>query len=200
MRLKHSILLGLVAGSVMAGLSRGMSPDDRKSYQQMLLLNLPSVPSFDAWILKTGELPPDFDALSRQNGLPDPLTFLGGKPVKSAADWPARRGEILGLYEKWVWGKVPPHPAFDHAVVKDVAGAGYRTRTGILFCGPEGQGTIRITMQIPDGVGPGGGFPVVMGPGLVGEPEPVSRDVIDAHSTPSVPFRSISSQSDARVL
>jgi dienelactone hydrolase len=158
-------LLAIFSILTLANACPAMTPDERESYRQMLLLNLPSVPSFDQWMLRTRELPPDFDALPRHNGLPDPLTFLDGKPVKTAADWKARREEILRLYQKYVWGTVPPHAPLDHADVQDSPGAAYRTRTGTLYAGPGGKGTIRFTLQIPNGTGP---FPVVMGPSLVG--------------------------------
>ena len=172
-----SISLVLLVGCF-ALAARAMTPEDCKSYQQMLLQNLPSVPAFEAWIQKSQELPPDFDALPRTNALPDPLAFFDGRLVKTAADWKLRRTEILDLYQKWVWGKVPPLPKFDHAEVQDAPASGYRTRTGKIFCGPGGQGSIRITMQIPDGPGP---FPVVMGPGLVGGFGRASAEVIRRH-------------------
>jgi dienelactone hydrolase len=158
--------------------ARAMTPEECKSYQQMLLQNLPSVLAFEAWIQKSQELPPDFDALPRNNSLPDPLSFFNGKSVKTAADWKARRSEILELYQKYVWGKAPPLPKFDHAEVQDTPASGYRTRTGKIFCGPGGEGSIRITMQIPDGPGP---FPVVMGPGLVGGFGRASAEIIRKH-------------------
>ena len=51
--------------------------------------------------------------------LPDPLTFLDGQKVTTAAQWPARREEISKLSQKYVWGKFPPKPKIDHAVVLD---------------------------------------------------------------------------------
>jgi len=172
-----SIVLVLLA-SYCAAVARGMTPDERKAYQQTLLESLPRVASFEAWIAKSQELPPDFDALPRNNTLPDPLVFFDGRPVKTAADWKARRGEILDLYQKWVWGKAPPHPKFDHAEMQDAQASGYRTRTGKIVCGPDAQGSIRVTLQIPDGEGP---FPVVMGPSLVGGFGRGSSEVIRSH-------------------
>ena len=145
-----------------------MTPEERESYRAMLLVNLPDVQPFDDWIRKTNELPPDFDALPKHNALPDPLTFFSGTPVKTAEDWTkpgGRREEILSLYQKYVWGTVPPHPKFDHADVTTSAQQGYSQRTVVLHVGPDGKGTMRCTIQIPDGKGP---FPVVMGPGLAG--------------------------------
>lgn len=39
--------------------------------------------------------------------LPDPLAFADGRPVAQASDWPARRAEILELFETEVYGKTP---------------------------------------------------------------------------------------------
>ena len=81
-----------------------MTMEERRQYLEKLLQILPDVPSFKQWLDKTGELPPDFDALPRINGLPDPLKFLDGKPVRTAADWKSRRAEIRQLYRKIRFG------------------------------------------------------------------------------------------------
>ncbi|MEM6648040.1 MAG: acetylxylan esterase, partial [Bacteroidota bacterium] len=39
--------------------------------------------------------------------LPDPLTFEDGRRVPTAADWPARRGELLRLFEQHLYGTTP---------------------------------------------------------------------------------------------
>ena len=39
--------------------------------------------------------------------LPDPLVFLNGEKVETAEQWQERRQEILALYEKYVYGKLP---------------------------------------------------------------------------------------------
>lgn len=43
--------------------------------------------------------------------LEDPLTFIDGHKVKTAADWSERRKEILALFEREVYGRLPPKPA-----------------------------------------------------------------------------------------
>src|SRR5580700_12104158 len=91
-----SIALALATFSVPAS---SMTTEERRQYLEKLLQILPDVPSFKQWLDKTGELPPDFDTLPRINGLPDPLKFLDGKPVKTAADWKSRRAEIRQLFE-----------------------------------------------------------------------------------------------------
>ena len=42
--------------------------------------------------------------------LEDPLTFVDGRKVKTAADWAARRKEILGIFAKEMYGEEPPKP------------------------------------------------------------------------------------------
>ncbi|MEM9015833.1 MAG: acetylxylan esterase, partial [Verrucomicrobiota bacterium] len=39
--------------------------------------------------------------------LPDPLTFEDGSPVRSAAEWPRRRAELLSLFADHVYGNAP---------------------------------------------------------------------------------------------
>ncbi|HET9797829.1 MAG TPA: hypothetical protein VFP90_07570, partial [Gemmatimonadaceae bacterium] len=44
--------------------------------------------------------------------LPDPLVRADGRPVRSADEWRhERRPELLALFEREVYGKVPPAPA-----------------------------------------------------------------------------------------
>lgn len=39
--------------------------------------------------------------------LPDPLVFANGQPVKSAEDWKKRRAELLELFDREIYGRVP---------------------------------------------------------------------------------------------
>ena len=143
-----------------------MTTEERRQYLEKLLQILPAVPSFQQWLDKTGELPPDFDALPRINGLPDPLKFLDGKPVRTAADWKSRRSEIRQLYEKYDLGTIPPKPKLDRVVPLDeTPGKGYVIRNVRLEFGPGGKGSLRVQVMIPDGKGP---FPVLMAPSLAG--------------------------------
>jgi hypothetical protein len=89
--------LALFAAVMAAGPAWPMTEAERKAYLEKMLRTLPEVPTFRQWVEKTGELPPDFDALPKVNGLPDPLRFVNGKPVRTAADWKARRAEIREL-------------------------------------------------------------------------------------------------------
>lgn len=162
---KSTVFATLLLLFMAPALAGALTPQERQDYLDKLLRILPDVPTFRAWQQKTGELPPDFDALLRVNGLPDPLRFQDGRPVATPEDWKGRRAEILQLFEKYAWGTFPPHPKLDRAEATDTPGKGYRTRSVILRFGPQGKGILHVTMVIPDGKGP---FPVLMGPGLVG--------------------------------
>ena len=145
---------------------RAMTQEERRQYLSKLQTIVPDVPSFHQWLDKTGELPPDFDALPRVNGLPDPLKFLDGRPVRTPLEWKARRAEIRQLFEKYQSGTFPPRPKLDRAVVLDEThGKGYLIRNVRLEFGPESKGTMRVQVMIPDGKGP---FPVLMAPSLAG--------------------------------
>src|ERR1051325_514348 len=56
--------------------AHAMTAAERREYLEKLQQILPEVPSFQAWLEKTGEVPPDFDSFPRVNELPDPLHFL----------------------------------------------------------------------------------------------------------------------------
>ncbi|MBR2066352.1 MAG: hypothetical protein IJ983_04620, partial [Kiritimatiellae bacterium] len=42
--------------------------------------------------------------------LEDPLTFADGRKVAGAADWPARRQEIVDIFSREMYGQPPPAP------------------------------------------------------------------------------------------
>jgi len=154
------ILSMILSANVYAQVQNAMSTQDRQEYLQKLQQILPSDPYFDAWLKNTGTLPPDFNALFRQNSLPDPLKFLNGRTVRTAAEWPARREEIESLSQKYVWGTFPPKPKIDRAIMLDERHEdGYTVRNLRLEFGPESKGTMRVRVIIPDGSGP---FPALI--------------------------------------
>ncbi len=162
---RSSLLPAWLALAALQPLS-ALTPEERRQYRDKLLQTLPDVPAFNQWVAKTDELPPDFDALPKINGLPDPLRFLDGRPVRTLQDWKARRVEIRQLFEKYDLGTFPPKPRLDRAVVLDeTPGKGYTIRNLRLEFGPGGKGTMRVQLMIPDGKGP---FPVLISPNLPG--------------------------------
>jgi pimeloyl-ACP methyl ester carboxylesterase len=170
------LVIGLLPCWQKAG---AMTPDERRQYLEKLQQILPDVPSFTAWLQKTGEIPPDFDSFPRVNGLPDPLHFLDGRPVRNAQEWRARRAEIQQLFEKYDLGTFPPKPKLDHVVVLDeTPGTGYLIRNVRLEFGPGGKGSMRVQVMIPTGTGP---FPILISPNLNGwAPSLLRRGYISA--------------------
>jgi dienelactone hydrolase len=157
-------LLALLALIVLALPSAATTPKQRRAYLDKLVQTLPMVPSFNAWLQGTGELPPDFDALPKINGLPDPLQFLDCHMVKKAADWKARRSELYALEQKYDLGTFPPKPRLDNVVVLNENNAnGQITRNLRLEFGPGQKATLRATITIPAGAGP---FPVMISPSI----------------------------------
>ena len=164
--MRKQVVLAALLAVMMTVQGWAMTSEQRRQYLDKVLHMLPDSPTFNAWLQKSGELPPDFDALPRINGLPDPLKFLDGKPVRTVADWRARRAEIWKLYVKYILGTFPPKPKIDRAVVLDeTQGKGYLVRNVRLEFGPQSKGTIRVRVVIPDGKGP---FPVLVGTSLTG--------------------------------
>jgi pimeloyl-ACP methyl ester carboxylesterase len=107
------------------------------------------------------------------------MTFLDGRTVKTAADWPARRAEILDLFQKYAWGKFPPKPKIDRVeVVDETHQPGYTVRNVILHFGPDDKGTMRTRVYVPDGAGP---FPIMINTSLQGwAPSLIRRGYISA--------------------
>lgn len=104
-----------------ASVASALTPAEQRAYREKFLETTPRVEAFSQWVEKTNALPPDFDALPKQNELPDPFKFLDGRPVNMPADWNARRAEIRQLFEKYMIGTLPPKPNLDQVVVLDAA-------------------------------------------------------------------------------
>ncbi|HEX4998609.1 MAG TPA: alpha/beta fold hydrolase [Terriglobia bacterium] len=144
--------------------SLAMTPEERRAYLNKFVETMPVVASFNTWLQRAGELPPDYDALPKINSLPDPLRFVDGRPVKSANDWKARRAEIDALEQKYDLGTFPPRPGLDNVVVIDETTTnGQITRNLRFEFGPDRKATLRATITIPAGSGP---FPVMISPSI----------------------------------
>ncbi len=166
--MRRIVPLLVVSVIALAPTARAMTEAERRDYLDHLLKTLLPVPaasglpSFSDWAQADGHLPPDFDALPRQNALPDPLKFLDGRDVKTAADWAARRKEIWDLEQKYQLGTVPPKPPLDKVdlVNESTSDTGVITRTVNLQYGPNDQASAQVSVTIPAGAGP---FPVLIG-------------------------------------
>ncbi len=154
-------VLGTMPGPVTAGTaSETAARARRQATLAELRRMLPSSPSWEAWLVRTGEPPPDFEALPGEAGLPDPLRFQDGRPVRTRAQWRERRAELLALFHQYVWGSVPPPPDNLQVVEsREQVEAGVRVREVTLAFGPGHRARLHLEVLIPPGRGP---FPVFL--------------------------------------
>jgi hypothetical protein len=86
--------------------------------------------------------------------LPDPLTFIVGRRVKTVADWTLRRKEILALYQQHVHGVSPVRPIeMTFAVVEQdrnaLSGKAIRKQIVVNFFGAVDGPTMNILLYLP---------------------------------------------------
>jgi dienelactone hydrolase len=119
--------------------------------------------TWEDWLKRTGELPPDFDAMPSIPELPDPLLLRedgSTVPVTTAALWTRQRRALRAQVERWIFGRMPPAPDNVRATVTATRHeAGATLREVRLEFGPGGRASLRIELVIPDGKGP---FPVFL--------------------------------------
>jgi pimeloyl-ACP methyl ester carboxylesterase len=109
--------------------------------------------SWEEWVHRTGELPPEFEAMPSVPVLPEPN-------LASPEGWRHERQQIRALFEQWVYGKMPPPPENLRAVVTGTHREGGTTVRDVrLEFGPEHRATLRVQLLIPPGEGP---FPVFL--------------------------------------
>jgi pimeloyl-ACP methyl ester carboxylesterase len=175
----QTIILGAILLCVPSLAAQETSVPSPSEYREKVQQILPADPYFDAWLKRTNALPPNLEALPRQNQLPDPMRFLDGHKVLTAKDWAARREEINSLSQKYVWGTLPPKPKLEHVILLDEKHEeGYLVRNVRLVFGPGGKGTMRVRVVIPDG---SGRFPVLVNCDLLGwAPQLIRRGYISA--------------------
>lgn len=115
------------------------------------------------WLQRTGEAPPDFSTMPSNPFLPDPLILeKNGKtyPVKTKKQWQEKRAWIKAQYGYWVSGVAPPAPdRFQMHVLSEKREDGTHIRLVELRFGPENKARMTMELMIPEGDGP---FPVFM--------------------------------------
>lgn len=119
--------------------------------------------TWNDWLKRTGELPPDFASMRSTPMLPEPLVqFKDGKevPITTEAQWHEKREWIKAEYQRWISGHAPPAPAdFKVELVSDKVERGARVQMLRLKFGPGYRGTMTVELMIPEGDGP---FPVYL--------------------------------------
>lgn len=112
--------------------------------------------------------------------LPDLFTFSDGRRVRSAADWPARRQELLRLILEIQYGLLPPPALVRGALRLQQAapqGGGARRMRYLLTMGTEPSLQLPLELRVPAGEGP---FPLVLnGDACWGGPsDDIAREVL----------------------
>jgi len=118
---------------------------------------------WEAWVARTGELPPDFESMPSNNFLPDPLVRIDGTtsmPITTLEQWARERQRLRAEFEHWVYGKMPPSPDNLRAVVTETRReGGVIVREVRLEVGPDHRGILHVHLFIPDGKAP---YPVFL--------------------------------------
>jgi dienelactone hydrolase len=161
---------------IAAATVRGQPATDsrRQTRDELLTVLQPSRPpangrinavdrTWEDWLRRTGELPPDFGSLPSIPDLPDPLVLReSGRvvPVTTPALWADQKRALRAEVEHWIFGRMPPAPDNLRATV---TASRHEARTTVrevrLEFGPERRASLRVELVIPDGQGP---FPVFL--------------------------------------
>lgn len=119
--------------------------------------------TFEDWLERTGELPPDFDQMPSIPYLPNPLIIdEGGKniPVKTAQQWQSKRDWMSKQLQYYITGTFPPSPDnLQVKVLSEKKDGLTKVRMVELRFGPGHRAKLTVELMIPPGVGP---FPVFM--------------------------------------
>lgn len=121
--------------------------------------------TWNDWLDRTGELPPNFEDLPSLPFLPNPLIIdEGGEniPVTTIEQWQIKRVEMKELAQHWITGTLPPPP--ENLLIElldERSQNGLIFRTILMRFGPDHQAELRVNLIIPPGDGL---FPVFICP------------------------------------
>ncbi|MDD4109720.1 MAG: alpha/beta fold hydrolase [Prolixibacteraceae bacterium] len=134
-------------------------PPDRTSNGRVSFLD----ETFQDWLDRTGELPPDFDKMPSIPFLPDPLVIdEGGKniPVKMMSQWNEKREWMREQLQRYVSGTFPPAPRnLEVTILSEEQDGETILRMVELSFGPGHEAKLTVELMIPSGEGP---FPVFL--------------------------------------
>jgi cephalosporin-C deacetylase-like acetyl esterase len=137
----------------------GWLPPDRTASGRVSFLD----ETFQDWLERTGELPPDFDKMPSIPFLPDPLVLdEGGRniPVNTMAQWEEKREWMKKHLEYYITGTYPSPPDNIKATILSERKDGEVTLQMIgLSFGPDHRAELTMELMIPPGKGP---FPVFL--------------------------------------
>lgn len=119
--------------------------------------------TFKDWLVRTGELPPDFDQMPSIPFLPDPLILDEGVkniPVTTPVQWQEKRNWMKEQLAFYISGSCPPAPGnLTSKVISEEKDGEVLVREVELSFGPGHRAKLTLQLMIPPGKGP---FPVFL--------------------------------------
>lgn len=119
--------------------------------------------TFEHWLQRTGELPPNFDSMVSLPFLPDPLVLDEGRsnvPIVNGGQWNLKRDWIKKKFIEFITGTIPPAPKnMISEILEDEVNEGVRIQKVRLRFGPDHKAEMIFQLMIPPGEG---SFPVFM--------------------------------------
>lgn len=119
--------------------------------------------TFQDWLDRTGELPPNFDKMPSIPYLPDPLTIdEGGKNIQvtDIKQWNKKRKQLEKELQHYITGTFPPPPDnLNFKVLSEKKDGDITKKTVELTFGPNRKAKMTLKLMIPPGKGP---FPVFL--------------------------------------
>ncbi len=137
--------------------ARPPATEEQKARLRDILRLLPRSEPWEKWLVTSGAMPPDFNALPSIPFLPDPLKFSNGRDVK-VEEWLKRRAELHALLQHYITGTWPASPGNTRvADFNQREEAACIVQEVTLEFGPRHAAKLRLEVIIPNGPGP---FPV----------------------------------------
>lgn len=119
--------------------------------------------TFEDWLDRTGELPPDFDKIPSISFLPNPLVMDEGRsniPVTTMGQWEKQREWMREQLAYYITGTTPPPPDnLRFHVLSEKRERDVTIRIVELSFGPGHKAKLTLELIIPPGEGP---FPVFL--------------------------------------
>jgi pimeloyl-ACP methyl ester carboxylesterase len=129
---------------------------DLQGYGGTMVNHLDS--TWQDWLKRTRELPPDFTVLPSIPNLPNPFVLDEGiknRPVENLNDWEEKKSWIREQYQHWVLGNFPPKPQIvtTEVLLDSLSDNGVRIQEIKLIFGEEKLAIMRFKLFIPPGDG-----------------------------------------------
>lgn len=119
--------------------------------------------TFNDWLSRTGELPPNFDEMPSIPFLPDPLILDEGSeniPVTNLNQWDAKKEWMKKELQRYITGTFPPAPDnLEYKIINETKDGDVTIQIVELSFGPEHKAKLTLELMIPPGDGP---FPVFL--------------------------------------